>query len=403
MSGVGGKIYRVGELTGQIKNLLENSYPFVAVEGEISNLRPSAAGHLYFTLKDKEAVLSAVMFRGRAARLSFVPHDGRLVVARGGLSVYAQRGAYQIVCESLEPAGEGEILAMLEQRKRRLAEEGLFDPARKKKLPPYPTTVGVVTSPTGAAIRDILKVLERRHGGIHVVILPALVQGEEAEEIIAAQIRRANLFRVADVLIVGRGGGSLEDLLPFSGERVVRAIAESEIPVISAVGHETDTSLADLAADYRAPTPSAAAEAVSVVREDLLREVREMRLRLEEDLKNRTERVRLLLDHFSQANMEREFRIFLQPFLLSLDDAKEDLLEAAQSLSLAHRRRLELAATQLETCSPYDILKRGYSIVRLTADNRILNSAEELKSGDELSIRFYQGDADVRVEKTRPR
>ncbi len=401
MVGAVDRIYRVGELTGQIKNLLENSYPFVAVEGEISNFRPSAAGHLYFTLKDGEAMLSAVMFRGRAARLSFIPHDGRLVVARGGLTVYPQRGSYQIVCESLEPAGEGAILAMLEERKRRLAAEGLFDPARKKKLPSHPERVGVVTSPTGAAIRDILKVLGRRHGGIHVVVLPTPVQGEEAEELIAAQIRRANRHHLADVLIVGRGGGSLEDLLPFSGEKVVRAIAESEIPVISAVGHETDTTLSDLAADYRAPTPSAAAEAVSRARDDLLRDVREMRSRLEESLTNRIEKIRLLLERFTPENLERGIRVLLQPRLLRLDDAKERLVEGARSLTLTRRRRLELAAAQLESCSPFDILKRGYSIVRAAAGG-IVTSAGDLRPGDGLTIRFFRGEADAAVEKTRP-
>ena len=400
METVHDRIYRVSELTDEIRNLLEGSFPFLAVQGEISNFRPSGAGHLYFTLKDREAMISAVMFRSRAQKLGFIPQDGKLVTARGNLSVYAQRGSYQIVCESLEPAGEGAILAMLEERKRRLAAEGLFDPSRKKPLPAHPRRVGVVTSPTGAAVRDILKVLGRRHAGIHVIILPAPVQGDEAEELIAAQIRRANRHRLADVLIVGRGGGSLEDLLAFSGEAVVRAIADSKIPVISAVGHEIDTSLSDLAADFRAPTPSAAAEAVSGERDELLRHVRELSHALSDFLNHRIERVRLLLDRFTPENLEQRFRMLLQPGLLRLDDAKERLVENIRSLSLGIRRRLDISTARIESCSPFDVLKRGYAIVKNAKTGRVVVSASTLAAGDDLSIRFHEGEAHATVEKT---
>jgi exodeoxyribonuclease VII large subunit len=397
-----GRIYKVSEITAEIRGLIEGGFPAVAVEGEISNFRPSSTGHVYFTLKDAGAVLSAVMFKNRLRGLTFTPRDGNCVVARGSLSVYPQRGSYQIVCETLEAAGEGAILAMLEERKRRLAAEGLFDPARKKTLPLYPRRVAVVTSPTGAAVRDILKVLRRRGAGIHVLILPAPVQGDGAEERIAGQIRRANRYGLADVIIIGRGGGSLEDLLPFSGEAVVRAVAESEIPVISAVGHEIDTALSDYAADFRAPTPSAAAEAVSLAREELLRRVVQRRTEMEDTLRFRLERITLLLDRFRPENLEQQFRVMLQPILFRLDDAKEGLVDGMRGRAGADRARLELAAALLESCSPLDILKRGYSIVRRRESGQLVRSASVLAPGDGIRIQFYEGEADATVKEAGP-
>ncbi|MBT3273514.1 MAG: exodeoxyribonuclease VII large subunit, partial [Spirochaetales bacterium] len=235
-----GSQYSVSEITTLIKRSLESEYSGVRIEGEISNFRPAASEHLYFTLKDADAMISAVMFRGRASRLSFQPEDGQLVVAGGNISVYAKRGNYQIICDSLTKAGVGEILVMLEERKKRLAAEGLFDDVYKKPLPLFPSKIAVVTSPTGAALQDIMRVTRRRNAGIDIVVLPALVQGDGAAEAIAKQIKTANQHRLGDVIVVGRGGGSLEDLLPFSEEVVVRAVAESELPIISAVGHEID-------------------------------------------------------------------------------------------------------------------------------------------------------------------
>ena len=232
----------------------------VAVKGEISNYKRYPSGHHYFTLKDDKASISAVMFKTRSKNLTFNPQDGMKVKVTGSLSVYAQRGSYQIVVNSMEELGTGSILQLLEERKKRLAMEGLFDSENKKSLPFFPKTIGVVTSPTGAALRDILQIVRRRNPLVSVVILPCVVQGTDAGITIAQQIKVANEFNLADVLIVGRGGGSLEDLLPFSEEVVVRAVAASEIPVISAVGHEIDWALSDFASDVRAPTPSAAAE-----------------------------------------------------------------------------------------------------------------------------------------------
>ena len=394
------RIYQVSEITSEIKSFLETSYPSVAIEGEISNFRPSSSGHYYFTLKDRDAMIQAVMFKGRALRLTFTPKDGQLVVLRGNLSVYPQRGTYQIVCESIEKAGEGNLLALLEERKRRLAQEGLFDSARKRPLPPFPERIAVVTSPTGAAIRDILRVLKKRNAGIDVVVLPAPVQGEGADEKIAAQLRRANRYGLGDVIIVGRGGGSLEDLLPFSSEVVVRAVAESEIPVISAVGHEIDTSLSDLAADYRAPTPSAAAEAVSRARDELLDTVRTLEEDLRGALSNRIQRIRLILGQFTAENLERQVRVFLQPYFFRLDDSKEKLVSGMKHALILARHRYEVALGTTESCSPFEILKRGYSIVRSRSTGKILTSSRDVKPQDEISIRFHEGEADASVTKT---
>jgi exodeoxyribonuclease VII large subunit len=341
------------------------------------------------------------MFQGRIRSLTFEPKDGKKVVARGRLSVYPPRGNYQLICETLETAGEGVLLAMLEERKRRLAAEGLFDKERKKPLPLFPRTVAVVTSPTGAAIRDILKILSRRGAGIHVVILPAPVQGEGAARIIARQIRYANRWNMADVIITGRGGGSLEDLLPFSEEELVRAVAESEIPVISAVGHEIDWALSDYAADFRAPTPSAAAEAVCAVQGELLDRVRQYRREMEETLLFRTEKIRLVLERFTPENMEQRFQALLQSAFLRLDDAKEALINAAGIIITGKRRRLELAAAVLESCSPLEILRRGYAIARRADSGELVRSAAGLAAGDNLSIQIHEGEIDATVKEAR--
>jgi exodeoxyribonuclease VII large subunit len=397
----GEKIYQVTELAQAIQGLIEGGFPPLAVEGEISNYRPSSAGHLYFTLKDSAAVLPAVMFRGRANSLGFEPKDGKKVVARGKLSVYPPRGTYQLICETLQLAGEGAILAMLEERKRRLAAEGLFDKERKKPLPLFPQRVAVVTSPTGAAIRDILKVLSRRNAGVNVLILPAPVQGAGAARIIARQIRYANRWNMADVIITGRGGGSLEDLLPFSEEELVRAVSESGIPVISAVGHEIDWALSDYAADFRAPTPSAAAEEVSAVREELLERVRRCQREMEEALLFRAEKIRLVLERFAPENLEQRFQILLQPALLRLDDAKEALIGAAGNIASSNRRRLELAAAVLESCSPLEVLRRGYAVVRRADSGKLVRTAAGLAAGDGLSLQVHEGEIDATVKEAR--
>lgn len=383
--------YTVSEITTLIRSLLENEFPRVTVEGEISNFRPSSTGHYYFTLKDQEAVLSIVMFKNRIKGLTFTPADGMLVKASGSISVYPKRGSYQLICESLIQSGQGDILALLEERKAKLAGLGLFDAARKKTLPLLPERIAVVTSPTGAAIRDILRVLKRRNSSVNLVILPSPVQGDEAAPVIAEQIRIANTHKLGDVLIVGRGGGSLEDLLPFYDEAVVRAIADSEIPVISAVGHEIDITLADLAADVRAPTPSAAAELVAASREDLLRRVLEAASVIREAVTGRIDRIRLILDRFSPENLERNFRYLIQPCLLRFDEARDQLKTAMDNLLTGHRHRMEMSAGELRAHSPLDILKRGFAVVTHLPTGKIMLSSEQASIGDDVRIRLHKG------------
>ncbi|MDR1904270.1 MAG: exodeoxyribonuclease VII large subunit [Treponema sp.] len=385
----------VSELTELIRRCLEGSFAQVLVEGELSNCRPSSTGHLYFSLKDGGAVISAVMFKNRLRSLNFEPKDGMLLRVRGSISVYNQRGTYQIICEDMEMAGTGDILAMLEKRKRLLAAEGLFDEDRKKPLPRFPSVVGVVSSPTGAAVRDILNILKRRAPGVKVIILPAPVQGAEAAPIIAKRIEQANRWRLADTLIVGRGGGSLEDLLPFSEEIVIRAVAASLIPVISAVGHEIDWAISDFAADLRAPTPSAAAELVSEGREETLALVRGQRDIMYRAVTARTERSRLLIKPFGIEEMEIRFRSILQPRLVRFDDAKEALLDSLAGRVKDIRRRLELAKLGLEAGSPLSILERGFSVVMAEGQEgeapRLIRRASDTRRGDRLIIRPMAG------------
>ncbi len=391
--------FTVSQITELVKQHIEAEFYDVTIEGEISNFRPSSTGHLYFTLKDENAVISAVMFRNRAISLSFTPADGQKVSVWGNLSVYAKRGTYQIIAERMEKSGEGDILATLEERKRRLASEGLFEESRKRPLPLLPSRVAVVTSPTGAALRDILNVTARRNAGINIVVLPCPVQGEEAAAKIARQIERANMFQLGEVIIVGRGGGSLEDLLPFSDEVVVRAIAASTIPVISAVGHEIDLSLSDLAADLRAPTPSAAAEIVSASRDELLARVRDLRSTMTRELERRIERIRLLLREFTAARLERNFRIMIQPVLLRLDDAKEGLVRSLRDRLVDARHRLELSVKNLESASPIEVLKRGYSVVTDGETGRVLRDARETAAGKGIRVRLHRGGLGATVEE----
>jgi exodeoxyribonuclease VII large subunit len=393
-----GKHLTVSELTENIRSILEGSFSQVCVEGELSNCRPASSGHLYFNLKDSGAKIDAVMFKNRLRTLTFEPKDGMLLRVRGSLSVYAPRGTYSVVCEEMEIAGTGEILAMLEKRKQRLAAQGLFDTDRKRPLPRFPAAVGVVSSPTGAAVRDILNILDRR-AGVRVVILPAPVQGDGAAEIIAARIRQANQWQLVDVLIVGRGGGSLEDLLPFSEEEVVRAVAESKIPVVSAVGHEIDWALSDFAADLRAPTPSAAAELVSENRAAVTDTIKSLAQGLENTILSKLEKARLLLKPFDVQDMEYRFRSILQPRLIRLDDAKDALIRAISERSADLRGRIELASAVIEAGSPLAAMERGFSVVTDSRGN-VIRNANDVKKGDMLFIKPVKGKINVVVENT---
>ncbi len=393
------KIYQVSDLTSLIKEILESSFITLTVEGELSNFRPSSTGHWYFTLKDEDAMIQGVMFKGRTMGVNFQPSDGQMVRIRATISVYAKRGTYQIICNSMEQSGEGDILAMLERRKQKLAALGFFDPDRKQPLPLFPEKIAVVTSPTGAALRDIIQVLGRRNSGADLVIIPAPVQGEGAGDEIAEQIKRVNRYKLGDVIITGRGGGSLEDLLPFSEESVVMAIAESEIPVISAVGHEIDISLSDLAADYRAPTPSAAAEVVSSSREELINKVLLLKDSIAEKLIEKKERVTILLNQFTPDNLERNFRQIIQPLLLSLDDTKEESISILKGIILKKKHKIELLRNDLESVSPMAVLKRGFAVITDSKTDRLIKSAKKLTPGQMINIRFAKNSASAEIKE----
>lgn len=409
-------VLSVGALTNLIKSSLETSFSSLSVEGEVTGAKISSSGHLYFSLKDREALIQAVMFKFRLSALDFDLSDGMKVIARGGVSVYAARGQYQLIVQSMKKSGVGDILAMLEERKQRLAAEGLFDQARKKVLPQFPSRVAVVTSPSGAAIRDIINVLRRRNAGIDVLVLPAPVQGDEAAGIIAARIRQANRLRLGDVLIVGRGGGSPEDLLAFSDEEVVRAIAASEIPVISAVGHEIDWALSDFAADLRAPTPSAAAELVAESRETLLSEVQQFGAALESSVRARIDYARLSLSAFSPDDVETRFMRIYMPVARRADDARDELTVTMNYRLRETEHRIEFCDSNMELASPQAVLRRGYSIVRrkvpdgnwnsTTRDSplgsgEIVRSASVLAADETLQLVFSAGRARVEVREVR--
>ena len=379
-------IFSVSSLTSFLREILEATFPAVTLEGEISNYRPNASGHLYFTLKDEGAQISAVMFRGRAAGLTFVPKDGMKVRCKGSISVYAPRGNYQIIITSMEIAGEGNILQILEQRNKKLAAEGLFSSEHKKRLPFFPQTVGIVTSPTGAALRDILQITRRRNKCVSVVILPALVQGDGAAETIARQIQTANDFELCDVMIVGRGGGSLEDLLPFSEECVVRAIAASDIPVVSAVGHEIDWALSDYAADVRAPTPSAAAELVVPIQSEIVQGIEACKTEIYDAMKAKVERLRLMVKSFDPYHLEVRFRTIEQPLLARFDNAKDALLENMRRKAEDTKQHINQCVQALESASPKTILARGYAMVRDGETKRIIRSPKDTAAGRTLEI-----------------
>lgn len=392
------KVLSVSALTRFIKELLEDGFSEVTVEGEISNFKAASSGHWYFNLKDREAMIQVVMFRASARNVAFDPADGSLVRVSGGVSVYEARGQYQIIARRMEAAGEGKLLAILEDRKRRLAAEGLFDPVRKRPLPRFPSRVAVVTSPTGAAIHDILTVLGRRNAGIDIVVIPAAVQGEAAPRELVRGIMLANLYHLGEVIIIGRGGGSLEDLLAFSDEELVRAVAASELPVISAVGHEIDWALSDFAADLRAPTPSAAAELVSESGESLRDEVAQLKGELQTGIRVRLDAARSVLARFEPEAIDGRFMRLLHPMLRGLDEAKAIIENGMRKRLVAERHRLELALGRIEASSPEAILERGYSIVRDERGAPIRN-AQAVERGAKVAIQFSKGSATARVEE----
>ena len=392
----------VGELTRRVRRLLEDRFFAVLVEGEVSGFRPSSTGHYYFNLVDREATLSVALFKNRHHLLGFLPADGMQVRVRGAISVYGKRGSYQLIAATIERAGEGHLLAVLERRKRALAAQGLFAQERKRRLPLLPRRVALVTSPTGAAVRDVLRVLGRRNAGVDLVVVPTPVQGPDAAARIARCIRTADRWRLGDVIIVTRGGGSLEDLLPFSEAVVVHAIAASDTPVISAVGHEVDVALSDLAADYRAPTPSAAAEVVAASRGELQRRVTALRGDLARTMETRTERHRAVLDRFGPEQLVRSMRLLAHPVQQRLDDARAEFLHAATTHAGKLRHRLELAARSVAVASPRAVLERGFALVSAGADGGYVTDAQQVRRGDQVRVQFHRSALHAAVTDTQP-
>ncbi|MEO5656319.1 MAG: exodeoxyribonuclease VII large subunit [Nitrospiria bacterium] len=439
------RVQSVSELTAKIRNRLEGEFGDVWIEGEVSNLRNHGSGHIYLTLKDDQSQIRAVVFRSTARVLKFTPKDGQCLICRGHVTVYEPRGEYQLVLDYLEPKGAGALQLAYEQLKERLAREGLFDAARKKPLPFLPSQIAVITSPSGAVIRDFLHVVNRRFPMIPVLILPVSVQGSAAIGQIAAALDEANaLSDPPDVIVLARGGGSIEDLWAFNEERVARAIARSAIPVVSAVGHETDYTIADFVADVRAPTPSAAAELIVPRRDHLLAMVSQARRRLDGNLRHllaerrarvlaegralqgparRVETALLRIDELMTRLREamdrllarrREQRRFLLRAVAAnnprrkLEIARLDhrrcaaRLEEKLSASLAGRRHeLGTVLARLNGLSPLAVLARGYSVTRLLPSGRIVRLASQVAAGDELRIMLEQGELTAEVTETR--
>jgi exodeoxyribonuclease VII large subunit len=435
-------IYTVSRLTAEIKTLLERNFESLWLEGEVSNLRLPSSGHLYFTLKDESAQIRGVMFKLQNRLLKFDPVDGLQVLCYGRLSVYEPRGEYQLIVDYMEPKGRGALQLAFEQLKEKLSKEGLFDPVHKKPLPHLPRKIGIVTSPTGAAIRDILQIIDRRFANVAILLYPVRVQGPGAAQEIAQAVTELSQWPKIDVIIVGRGGGSLEDLWAFNEEAVARAIFHSRVPVISAVGHEIDFTIADFVADLRAPTPSAAAELVVQNKVELVRSLEDLEYRLAHagraiweakrerlqflhhrlaDPRKQLSDHRLRLDDlfFRLATITRrglsqktdQLRLKAEILLVRhpgrwVTEYSHRLSQLFQRLTMAQRASLRLmrqktrgAMEKLQTLSPLAILERGYSITRILPSLKIIRQASALKPEDRVQVKVHQGEFIARVEE----
>ena len=437
------RVWRVREVVASVRTHVEREYSDAWVEGEISNLRAQNSGHLYFTLKDETAQISVVMFRSSARLLRFRPADGMQVVARGRVSIYEDRGQLQIIAEYVEPKGAGALQIAFEQLKAKLEAEGLFDAARKKPIPALPCVIGIVTSPQAAALRDILQILQRRHYGANILIYPAQVQGDAAAQEVAAGIRYFNRPRKVDVIIVARGGGSAEDLAAFNHEGLARIIAASDLPVISAVGHETDFTIADFVADLRAATPSAAAELVIRSRQEVEQQMSRLEHALERGMRYRLmmgrqeltelarhgafarmmdlirrhqQRVDDLTNRLTHAERDRleshrrkfetlaaavrhyDLRRVLAGVGKALDAKVAAMAAVAGKVLLEKRSRLERLTSQMEALSPLAILERGYALV-FDAHGKLVKDATQVKVGEEIHARVARGEIAATVKK----
>ena len=440
------RIWPVRELVSQVRELVEQQYGDIWVEGEISNYRPAPSGHVYFTLKDADAQLPIVLFRRQAMLLRFRPEDGLHVLVRGRVSVYEQRGQMQLVAETMEPVGAGSLQLAFEQLRERLKAEGLFDAERKRPLPAFPHTAGIITSPTGAVIRDFLNIVARRHSGLNVLIYPVSVQGDSAPAEIETALAELNASGLVDLIVLARGGGSLEDLAAFNSERVARAIVASALPVVSAIGHETDFTIADFAADLRAPTPSAAAELVTEAQHKIAEHLANQSHRLERATRFQLLQARQRLTRVPVSRAESRVSTLLHRQAQTLDDysfriesaltahlrqrqnriadlaatvlrhdPRQALAEARERLQAFRTRidrslertlrraavRIGAADARLNSLSPLAVLDRGYALV-LSAEGTLIRSSAQLNNGDQLTTRLADGSFTSRVESTAP-
>ena len=401
--GLGGKegiIVSVSELNLLVRQALRSSFPdTIWVEGEASRVKVHSSGHMYFVLKDESASVSAVMFRSAREGMKFELEHGMHIICRARVDIYEREGRYQIYVEEIVPKGVGALELAFRQLKEKLEKEGLFDESRKQELPFLPRVVGVITSPTGAAVRDIINVLKRRFDGVGILIYPVKVQGEGAAEEIAKAIMIFNEFfrNEVDVLIVGRGGGSIEDLWAFNEEIVARAISNSYIPVISAVGHEIDVTISDLVADRRAPTPSAGAEMAVPDKREIVRRIENLGHRLYRRLSHQWESLIYRLESIrrSRAFFEPQYRI--NEYMQVLDSLIERANNSISRCEEKTRLHLKSLAGKLEVLSPLKTLLRGYSIVRRRRDNRLISSVSLAKPGEDIAVRFSDGEVDARV------
>lgn len=392
------KVYSVSEITRGIRLLLEDSFHKVWIEGEVSNFTMHSSGHCYFSLKDAESVLACVLFKNSAYKLKFKIKDGMSLVCLGRISVYNKRGQYQLYVEEIEPKGIGSLQLAFTQLKERLAKEGLFDSAHKVPIPYLPERIGIVTSPTGAAIRDMLHILERRFPNMHIIIYPSRVQGAGAAEEIKEGIEAFNLLKNADVIIIGRGGGSLEDIWAFNEEAVARAVYNSDIPVISAVGHEIDYTIADFAADLRAPTPSAAAELVVGKKDDFIQNIEGLKQRLKAALAGSIEMLKKHLDGIMQRYAFKQPRFLIEQYQQRIDEQTRTLSQGLLHFVEMKKEKVSGIAGRLKALSPTAILSRGYSITMAYPEGAVIKDASDIKKGRRLKTRLAKGEIVSRVE-----
>ena len=396
------KIFDVSEVNDYIKTIMDGDglLSGLTIRGEISNYKVYPSGHHYFSLKDAGGAIRCVMFRGSAAALRFRPENGMKVLASGRVSVFPRDGAYQLYCQRLTPEGVGDLYVAFEQLKKKLQAEGLFDPAHKKPLPPFPERIAIVTSAAGAAIHDMLRILGKRYPLAKVILLPVRVQGVEAPAEIAGAIRYVNRFQLADLIITGRGGGSMEDLWAFNDERVARMIYLSQIPVISAVGHEPDVTISDFVADLRAATPSNAAELAVPEQGELRERIAALRLRLAQAEERRLKLIRQQVEKLQSARVLQNPKNYLEDRRLLLDFQQNKLTAAMRQLVLKKQQDFVARRTALEAMSPLKVLSRGYAMTRDSA-GRVVTDAAALKPGEIITVTLRNGEVDAAVREIR--